>query len=167
MKNLKKMNVNRIVLLLVLTHSIFSFSQKKGDVYFVLKDTDKDYFIAGNFEVNRDYITIYNREEYEYHQKKVEEAKKKDAYEFDPESGRDNLNIKVSKLIFEVISREKIEITECEIKSQNLVDYNWILNNSWKKIAKQPYDFKDIYFLYQIDKNEYLSYKVGVTVVSH
>lgn len=31
---------------------------------------------------------------YEYHQKKVEEAKKTGKYNFDPESGRDNLNIK-------------------------------------------------------------------------
>lgn len=27
-------------------------------MYFVLKDSDEDYFAAGNFDLNRDYITV-------------------------------------------------------------------------------------------------------------
>lgn len=161
------MNVIKIVLLIMLSHSIISFSQKKEDVYLVLNNADLDYYIAGNFDLNRTYITIYNREEYQYHQKKVEEAKKNGSYHFDPASGRDNLNIKVRKLTFEVLAAERLKASSCEIDRLNLVDYEWILNNSWKKIAKQDYVFKDIYFLKKIDDNEYVSYKVGITIVDH
>lgn len=161
------MNIHRFALLLLFTHSIYSFSQAKEDVYFILNDSDKEYRFYGNLDLERDYITLYNRKEYEYHQKEVEEAKNKGTYYYDPESSRDNLGINVSKLTFEVLSSKRLILSESDIKKLNIVDYKWILGNSWKKIAKQPYDFKDIYFLYSIEGNQYIQYKVGVTIVSH
>ncbi|QTE21313.1 hypothetical protein [Polaribacter cellanae] len=112
-------------------------------------------------------IILSNRKEYEYHQMKVKEAKEKGNYSFDPEGGRDNLKIKVPTLTFQVISMKEVVITDCEISRLKLIDYQWIQNNSWKKIAKQPYDFKDIYFLYKKEKNNYVSYKVGLTIVEY
>ncbi|WP_163518136.1 hypothetical protein [Gelidibacter japonicus] len=168
MKNLKKMNVNKIVFLIMLSHSIISFSQKKEDVYFVLEDVNSEYAINNIMYGEKiGFIILLNKEEYQYHQKKVEEAKKNGSYHFDPASGRDNLNIKVRKLTFEVLAAERLKASSCEIDRLNLVDYEWILNNSWKKIAKQDYVFKDIYFLKKIDDNEYVSYKVGITIVDH
>ncbi|MFD0834668.1 hypothetical protein ACFQ0I_02745 [Mariniflexile aquimaris] len=167
MKNQKTMNANKFLIIFFIFQSILSFSQKKNNAFFICKYDDKDYYIAGNFENNREYITIYNREEYEYHQKKVKEAKDKGEYYFDPASGRDNLNLKVSKLTFEIISKEKKLLSKYEIKKLNLVDYNWILKNSWKKIAKQPCDFKDIYFLNEIENENYELYKVGVTISAY
>ncbi|MDO7138987.1 hypothetical protein [Algibacter lectus] len=167
MKSQEAMNVNKSLLIVFMLCSIFSFSQNKKDVFFICKNDNNEYFIAGKFDEDRDYITVYNREEYEYHQKKVKEAKNKGEYHFDPASGRDNLNMKVSKLTFEIISREKKLLSKCEIKKLNLVDYNWIINNSWKKIAKQPCDFKNIYFLHEIKNGNYESYKVGVTIVAY
>lgn len=165
---MEKKNVNKVVLLLVLTHSIFSFSQKKEDVYFILENDDPEYVINHLMYGEKiGFINLFNRKDYEYHQTKVKEAKNKGEYYYNPESGRDNLNIKVLKLTFKVLSRKKIRITNDYIEKLNLVDYNWILENSWKKLGNQPYDFKDIYFLYQMDQNEYISYKVGVTILSH
>ncbi|WP_027127523.1 hypothetical protein [Gelidibacter mesophilus] len=113
------------------------------------------------------FINLLNKKEYDYHQKKVEEAKNDGDYYFDPASGRDNLDIQVSKLTFEVMTTEEIKLSNNEIEKLNLVNYNWILNNSWKKIAREPYDFKDIYFLKHIDNNDYVKYKVGVTIIDH
>lgn len=136
------------------------------------KNNDK-YIITGNLNNLTDYITIYNRKEYEYHQKKVKEAKKKGTYYFNSERGRDNLNIHVSKLTFEIISKKKKIIEHCDFDQLKIVDYKWLLTEGWKQIngrdieTGKPLNFKDIYFLHKIDRNEYLSYKVGVTIVSH
>src|SRR5690606_38438423 len=110
MKNLKKMNVNKIVFLIMLSHSIISFSQKKEDVYFVLEDVNSEYAINNIMYGEKiGFIILLNKEEYQYHQKKVEEAKKNGSYHFDPASGRDNLNIKVRKLTFEVLAAERLK----------------------------------------------------------
>ncbi len=98
---------------------------------------------------------------------KVKEAKKNGTYKYNPESGRDNLKIKVPTLTFEVISIKEIEISDCKLKELKIIDYNWIQNNSWKKIAKQPYNFKDIYFLYKTKNNSYISYKVELAIVAY
>ena len=168
MKNQKKMNVNRGILVVFIFYSILSISQNKKNVYFELKNDNSEYAINNiMFGKKIGFINLLNKKEYEYHQKKVKEAKDRGDYYFDPASGRDNLNIKVSKLTFEIISREKKILSRCEIKKLNLVDYNWIINNSWKRIAKQPYDFKDIYFLQEIENDNYELYKVGVTILAY
>lgn len=162
------MNVNKILLVVFILNFTISFSQEKKDVYFILEEVNSEYaFNKIMFDRKIGFINLYNKEEYEYHQKKVKEAKDKGEYYFDPNSGRDNLNIKVSKLTFEIISIEKSLVPKCEKKKLNLVDYNWILSNSWKKIAQQHIDFKDIYFLYETKKDYYQLFKVEVTIVSH
>ncbi|MCG8892745.1 hypothetical protein G1K97_03360 [Tenacibaculum finnmarkense] len=136
------------------------------------KNNDK-YFITGKFASFTDYITVYNKKEYEYHQQKVKEAKEKGEYSFDPEGGRDNLNISISKLTFEILSKKKVTIDHCDTHQLKIVDYNWLLTEGWKQIngkepdTGKPLSFKDIYFLSKIDKDKYTSYKVGVTIVAH
>ncbi|MCI2230531.1 hypothetical protein MC378_15250 [Polaribacter sp. MSW13] len=165
MKTLQTMNANKYFITIFIFYCTFSFSQKKEDVYFILKENNSQYLITANFNQDLEYITLFRRKEYELHKKKVKEAKKNGIYEYNPDSGRDNLKIKVPKLTFEIISKNKI--SECEFLNLKLIDYKWILNNSWKKIAKQPYDFKDIYFLHKIKDGKYISYKVGLTIVEY
>lgn len=169
------MNANRknILISIFLMCSFFVFSQERKDVYFILDENDTMYFITGQFNLNRKFITIYDREQYEYHQKKVKEAKAQGTYEWDPDSGRDNLDVHVSKLIFKVLSKKEIELDDYDIHTLKLVDYKWLNTEGWKQIngkeleTGKPLSFKDIYFLYKIDKNKYISYKVGVTITSH
>lgn len=77
------------------------------------------------------------------------------------------MDIHVSKLTFEVLSYKKLTLTECDIKKLNVVNYDWIINNSWKKITKQTHDFENIYFLHEVGSRQFIQYKVGVTIVSH
>lgn len=161
------MNVNKFMLLAFFVFSIQTFSQKK-DVYFVIRNADSQYSISSiMFDKEIGYINLLSRKEYEFHQQKVIEAKKKGTYYYDPNSGRDNLGIKVPTLTFEIISKKKIKITDNEMSNLKLVDYDWIRHNAWKKIGKQPHDFKNIYFLYKMEKDTYISYKVGMTIVAH
>lgn len=168
MKMQVQMNVNKIVLFALLIYSAYSFSQKKQDVYFFL-DKNSDQYTLQYIMHNKDigYINLLSRKEHEYHKKKVKEAKKKGTYRYSADSGRDNLKIKVPKLTFEVILQKKIRLNESEINQFKLINYEWIKNNSWKKIAKQPYDFKDIYFLRKESENTYISYKVALTIVAY
>lgn len=168
------MNANKKILLyIIFFYSVFTFSQKKEDVYFIMDKNNNEYLITGELNSFTSYITIYNREEYEYHQKKVKEAKEKGKYTFDPEGGRDNLNIHVSKLTFKVKSKKKVTIRHHDFYKLKIVDYNWLLTEGWKQIngkepkTGKPLSFKDIYFLSKIDKDKYISYKVGVTVVAY
>jgi len=165
---LKKMSVNKLYLFFLLI-PFFCFSQKeKEDVYFLLGRKNLEYVIPNNFKKIGigDILNVYDKKEYEAHQKRVKEAKVNGAYEFDPESGKDNLNMNVFSFEFKVISKKKRKLNSCELNKLNLVDYAWIKENSWKPINREVYkvDFKDLYFIYKIKENEYLFYKVGITV---
>ena len=168
MNNREIMNVNKkIIMIFFILLATQTFSQMKEDVYFLLEDNHTEYFVPRPFDKNLDYITVFSRKEYEMRKNKIEEAKRNQLYYYNPESGRDNLKIKVPKLTFKVKSSNKILLKDFEISSLKLIDFDWIKNNSWKKIAKQPYDFKDIYFLYKVNENEYVSHKVGLTIVAY
>ena len=163
------MNVkNKKIGIIFLFCTFISFSQKKQNVYFILEDDNPQYSISHIMfgEKTIGFINLSNRKEYEHYQKKIKEAKKRGEYYFDPEGGADNLNIKVSKLTFEILSRKKIKLEKGTLTKLKLVNYKWLNKNSWKPIAKQPYNFKDIYFLSKIDNNNYISYKVGVTIIA-
>ncbi len=168
MKNLRKMNVNKnSIFFIALFYTIFSFSQKK-DVFFLIEKNNNKYVNVSIFNKSLKYITLFQRKEYEQHKEKVREAKKKGTYSYNPESGRDNLKIHVPKLTFRIISKKEVKLSEEEISKLNLIDYDWITKNSWKKIAKQPSNFKNIYFLYkERGKEKKFSYKVELTMVEY
>lgn len=167
MKPLEIMNAPIKILLALTFCSCLSFSQQKQDVYFLIDEKNPKYIIPGIFNKSFNHINIFEREKYQYHLKSVKEAKKNGTYEYNSESGRDNLKIKVPTLTFKVISISEIKLSDCELKKLKLIDYDWLNKNSWKKIGKQPYNFKDIYFLYHTSKNEYISYKVDLTIVEY
>lgn len=176
MQTQEVMNVSKHVILnIVLFNSLFLFSQKKQDVYFIMNKDNHKYIILGKLNkfLKSDIITVYDRKEYEYHQKKITEAKKKGKYYFDHEGGRDNLKIHVSKLTFEIKEKKSMSISHCELHKLRIIDYKWLLTEGWKQIngkditTGKPLSFKNIYFLSRIDKEEYISYKVGVTVIAY
>ena len=98
----------------------------KEDVYFLLEDNHTEYFVPRPFDKNLDYITVFSRKEYEMRKNKIEEAKRNQLYYYNPESGRDNLKIKVPKLTFKVKSSNKILLKDFEISSLKLIDFDWI-----------------------------------------
>ena len=115
MKNLEKMNVNKLYIIFLLV-PFFCFSQKeKEDVYFLLDNNHSEYILStsqGKIKTKGQYsnfgiIYLTNKKQYVVHQKKVKEAKANGTYEFDPESGRDNLNMDVFSFEFSVISKRK------------------------------------------------------------
>ena len=162
------MNATKISILLFLI-SFLGYSQKE-DAYFLLDNNHSEYLLStsqGEIQYEGKYsnfgiIYLTNRKEHEAYQKKIKEAKNK----FDSVSGRDNLNMNVFSLEFSVITRENIKLKNCELHKLNLVDYNWIKENSWKPINRKLYkiDFKNLYFLYKIKENEYMRYKVAITI---
>ncbi|WP_066222093.1 hypothetical protein [Formosa haliotis] len=168
------MNVNKKILIsIIIVLPFILFSQKQKDVYFVLNENNSEYFIPGNFDENLEYINILGRKEYEYHQEEVRIAKKEGRYYFDPEGGRDNLNIHVPKFTFRILSKEIVELDDYDLQNLKLVDYNWFKTEGWKQIngkeldTGKPLSFKDVYFLYNISKTKYVKYKVAVTITSH
>jgi hypothetical protein len=159
------MNAIKISILLFIFPLICSAQLR--DVYFLIEMDNLEYIIPNRFNEKLSYISLIDKKEYEYNQKKIKEAKEKGEYYFNQESGKDNLKVKVSKLTFKIISSKKIDLTDCEISKLNLINYDWLKENSWKKIAKQSYDFKNIYFLYQIKKGVYILYNVSLTIIEH
>ncbi len=169
MKNLVKMSVTKKILLLLLFFSLFSFSQKKKDVYFMLEEGSKKYAISYIMYGEKiGMIILYDRKEYEYYQEKMKNAKSKGQYYFDPESGTDNLEINVSKIVFDIERRKKVILTDWDTYELNRVDYKWLVENAGKPLCNDcVYDFKNIYFLYPIGKDKYMSYRVYETLISH
>jgi hypothetical protein len=94
------MNVKIKILLFFILFTNLSFSQKKQDVYFLLKKNSNKYLIAADFNKKIEHITLFKKKEYLLHKTKVKEAKKNGTYEYNHESGRDNLKIHVPKLKF-------------------------------------------------------------------
>lgn len=164
------MNVNRILLIIFII-PIISFSQKR-DVYFILKDNNPEYVITtsnGKFTKKNvldkfKFIYLSFRKEFEKQQMKIEENKKKGIH-----YGISDLDSypRIPSLDFEVKSRKKIKLNHLQLTPLWLVDFEWLKKNSWKKIGKQSYDFRATYFLYKIEKDTYISYKVEMTVIEY
>lgn len=167
------MNANNYIQTLMIFYSMFIFSQEKENVYFIMDKNNDQYLITGKLNRFSDYITIYNRKEYNYIKAKVKEAKKKGEYSFDPESGKNNLNLNISKLTFKIKQKKNLNIDYCNLSKLRIVNYNWLLSEGWKQINGKdpitggPLNFKNIYFLTKIDEQNYIAYKVGMTVVAH
>lgn len=157
------MSVNKIGILILFLISSLCFSQNK-DVYFLLDKNNPIYVVPGLFDNKLDYINLTIRKEYEYHEKKVKEAKKNGTYSYDKESGRDNLNISVPTMEFRILSKERIVLDKCQLQKLRWVDFDWLESESWKPLAGKESDFKNIHFLNKLDNDIYMSYKVGRTI---
>ena len=166
-------NKNYFLVTLLCLISFLSFSQKK-DAYFLLDKNNPEYVIpsiSGSKEnlLKKQFIKLKDRKEYVKHQKAVKKAKEKGTYYYDPESGTDNTGVKVSHLEYEILSKKVIQLNSSALKQKRTVDYNWILEESWKPINPRLHkvDFKNLYFLYKLKGDTYVSYKVSVIVSAH
>ncbi len=169
MKIPEKMSVTKFFIIIIFMLSSFLlFSQEKKDVYFILDTKSKEYIISyGSNEIERgSIIYLSNRKQYLNYQKKKKKMIKEGSYEM--LAGESNVNIDVSSRAFEIDRIKKVILTDWDTYELNRVDYKWLIENAWKPLCNTcSYNFKNIYFLYPIGKDTYMSYGVGLTVLSH
>ncbi len=167
------MNVIKILVVLAFV-TLQGFAQKK-DAYFLLDENSTEHiFSTGTGELTKerslsDFSIIYllSRNQYETHKNDLQkfEQKLKDLGR-NPTREEFNQRPRLRSWDFKVISRKKIDISDCELKKLNLVDFNWLKYNSWTENNPNIL-FKDLYFLFKIKKDKYISYKVGRTLIAH
>lgn len=164
------MNVNKFLILVLIT-PLFCFSQnKKEDAYFIVNKNHKEYTLASHIiESNvtsfnsNSIFSLYDRTEYNKRQQEIAQEKKESTY-WALGGGK-----RIPKTItFSVKSNKKETITHCDIHDLNLhlVNYNWLCHNHWKQNNPNIL-FKDLYFLFKIEKDKYIKYKVEATVIAY
>lgn len=156
------MNVIKLILLLFLL-PLSSLSQEKKDAYFVIDISHEKYLIktrGGNLnkakyhKINQ--FIIYDRSEYE---KDVKERKKSEYTGFRSKG--------IPKtLYFNVKKEEKQLLKYCEIHELKIVNYDWLIKNSWKENNPNVL-FENLYFLFKLNKDLFIKYKVGRTIVAY
>ena len=170
---MKKININKILVFLVLL-TLQSFAQKK-DAYFLLDKNNPNFtFSASNGKLTKetllsDFSIIYllPKKEYETYRNDLQkfEQKLKDLGR-NPTREEFNQRPRLGSWDFEVISRKKVTINHRDLDKLNIVNFEWLKRNSW--IENNPNIlFKDLYFLFKIEKDKYISYKVGRTLVEY
>ncbi len=162
------MSVTKKIILLLLFFSLYSFSQKKKDVYFILDSKSNKYKISYDNSEEKRASVIYLRDEKQYlnYQKEKKEMIKAGTYEEWDEG--DNVDVGIVYKCFGIEKREKVILTDWDTYELNRVDYKWLIENAWKPLCNTcTYNFKNIYFLYPIGKDKYISYRVYETVLSH
>lgn len=147
---------------------LIGFSQLK-DAYFILDEHNPDYIILTSTEefsennLNKiDLFYLCSRNEYEKVQKEIEIMKKNGTFYSDGEGGSNAPHL--FSFDFGVLSRKTRIIPINEFNLLNLVDFDWLQKNSWKPNNKNIL-FKDLYFLYETQKDKYFIYKVYRTQV--
>lgn len=155
------MNVNKF-LILTLIIPLFCFSQKKKeDAYFIINKNHKEYTLGSHIiKSNFDSFSLYDRIEYNKRQEQIIK---------DKENGKPNYDHNkrlLNTLTFRVKSKKEEVISQCDIHNLNIVDYNWLIYNSWKE-NNHNILFKDLYFLFKVEKNKYIKYKVERTVIAY
>lgn len=164
------MNVNKLIIIIVFI-PFFCFSQnEKKDAYFIVNKNHKEYILS-NYIVNPNFnplklnssISLYNRIEYNKRQQEIVKEKKEDTY-WALGGGK-----RIPKtLTFRLKNNRKEVITHCDIHELNLqlVNYNWLMHNSWTENNPNIL-FKDLYFLFKVEKDKYIKYKVKRTVIAY
>lgn len=155
------MNANKLIIILVFLN-LNIFSQKK-DVFFVLNEDHNEYIFRAqggkidNLTNNKvELFIIYDRLEYESYKKN----KKDEDFFF-------SWSNKIPKTsYFNVKKVEKNILEYCEIQKLEIIDYNWLVKNSWKENNPNIL-FKNLYFLFKNNENKFIKYKVSRTIVEH
>ena len=167
------MNVNKLLILIVFI-PFFSLAQKhKQDAYFLLENNNTEFiFFTETGEINSktnlyeiDNFHLFRRNQYKTHKddlKKFEQKLK--SLGRNPTLEEFNQRPKLRSWDFEVISRKKVIINHCELNKLNLVNLEWLKKNSWKE-KNTNILFKDLYFIFKVEKETYISYKVGRTII--
>ncbi len=133
--------------------------------FFVLNMNQKEYILKTkgryinkdtNFEeINSFYL--YDKNLYEERKSKIEKDKKEGNYF--PSLYSNKLP---RTMLFTVISKETNIVKDFEAQLENIVNFKWVEDNSWKENNPNVL-FKDLYFLIKIGKNRYYKYKVRKT----
>lgn len=157
-----------VIKFLVLFTTTFIFSQVKNeDVYFLINQNHFEYVIipqGGNFTNTTMSKTIkkfklYDREEFE----KLENLKK-----YDKKNGTyKRFQFRPKESVFNVSKKSKNKtVDHCNIKKLNIINYEWLIKNSWKENNPNVL-FRDLYFLYKLDNNKFIRYKVNRSVIAY
>lgn len=166
------MNVNKLLTLVVLIPFLcFSQKGKNEDVYFIINKNHEKYIVSKyinnpNFNPLKLYssIGLYDRTEYNKRQKRINKEKREGRY-----FGAWGEGSRIPKtLTFRLKKNKKQTISHCDIHKENLkiIDYKWLINNSWTENNPNIL-FKDLYFLFKVEKDKYIKYKVERTVIAY
>lgn len=163
------MNVTKLFIYLFIV-PFLGFSQTKNDdAYYILDVNNLRYVITSRSgkEVKNvvdkermGYFKFYKRDEYE---KRKQQIKK------DKEEGKfiwyQDYQI-IETLSFDKRSNSKVtHINHCDTHFLNLVNYDWLVQNSWKQNNPNIL-FKNLYFLLKLEKDKYLKFKVNRTLIA-
>jgi hypothetical protein len=152
------MNVNKLLTLFILLPFII-FSQKK-DAYFIINKDSNEYLLKTqggqidefNYKMIKLFI-FYNRIEYEKFNKKNDVL-----YSW---------GNKIPKTsFFDVKKIEKKLLEHCEIHQLEIIDYNWLIKNSWKENNPNIL-FNNLYFLIKTRENKFIKLKVNRTIIEY
>jgi hypothetical protein len=159
------MNVNKLSIILLII-PFFCFSQKK-DAYFIIESDDKEYIITNVFDEKLNFITIFERTGYKNYENDIQKFEEK-LRNLGRKPTREEFSErpKLKSWDFEIISRKKVILNHCELQKLNLVNFEWLKKNSWKENNPNIL-FKNLYFIYKIEKETYILYKVERTIVIH
>jgi len=157
----------RLFFIIFLYTHICASQIRKDDVYFILNINHENYvLIAKGKEINEvkkplniKMFYLYNKSQYTEREKQIEIDKKEGnfiGYQFYK---------RPDELVFNVVSATAKTLTYCNIDSLNVVDYKWVEMNTWKE-GNTNILFKDLYFLFKIEKDKYLKFKVKRTIIA-
>ncbi|WP_299107174.1 hypothetical protein [uncultured Tenacibaculum sp.] len=130
---------------------------KNDDAYYILNENHKEYVLRTN-RTGR--FNLYNRVEYEKREQQVLKDKKEGKFH------NYQFYKRPQELIFNKVYGSKVEaINHCDTHFLNLVNYKWIQDNTWKENNSNVL-FKDLYFLFRVEKDKYLKFKVVRTAIA-
>jgi len=163
--------MKKIIIVFLFFFSIQSFGQKK-DAYFVLKENDSKYVLfTENGEINKsnlfkiDLFNILLRNQYETYDNDLKKFKQElKELERNPTLEEYKKRPRLKSYDFKIISRKKIELKHQELIKLNLVDFEWLKENSWKENNPNIL-FEKLYFIYKIENDNYIEYDVERTVI--
>jgi len=151
----------KLIITLFFLSSILYSQTKNDDAYYILNENHKDYILRTTGEdTNISMFSLYDRIEYEKREEQIKKDKKEgkfNSYQFYK---------RPQEFIFIKIYGSKVDIiNHCDTYFLNLVDYDWLIQNSWKEHNPNIL-FKDLYFLLKVEKDKYLKFKVRRTVIA-
>lgn len=152
------MNAIKLLIIFILIPFLCFSQTKDQDAYFILNKKHKEYkLIITEYKSRITQFSLYNRKQYE---KREELIKKEDKEIFYSDYKRPH------SYLFRVKNNKKEIIEHCDLHQLNIVDYEWLMKNSWKENNPNIL-FKDFYFLLKIEKDKLIKYKVGRTVIAY
>ncbi|MFT0156018.1 hypothetical protein [Tenacibaculum ascidiaceicola] len=151
----------KLIITLFFFSSILYSQTNNDDAYYILNENHEEYILKTNGKNNKiSRFSLYNRIEYEKREQQVLKDKKEGKfYNY-------QLYKRPQEFIFSKVYGSKVEtINHCDTHFLNLVNYEWLVQNSWKQNNPNIL-FKDLYFLLKVEKDKYLKFKVRRTVIA-